>query len=306
MEINGVINIYKEEGFTSHDVVAKLRGILHQKKIGHTGTLDPAARGVLPVCAGRGTRLCSLLTDHDKVYETVLLLGVVTDTQDMTGTVLETRPVHVTEGEIRECIRGFVGEQLQVPPMYSAKKINGKKLYELAREGKTVEREAVPITIYDIEILEMKLPEIRLSIHCSKGTYIRTICNDIGEKLGCGGSMKTLLRTKVGEFLLKDAVTLETVEQYVQEGRIEELVTTPEMVFREAPAAKGLPAADKLLHNGNSIFQTMTENTAMEAADGEQFRMYDSRDVFIGLYQKKGEKLSPVKMFYQNDVTVSK
>lgn len=305
MEINGVLNIYKEKGFTSHDVVAKLRGILHQKKIGHTGTLDPEAQGVLPVCAGRGTRLCSLLTDHDKIYETVLLLGVTTDTQDMTGTVLRERPVTVTEEQAVSCIQGFIGDQMQVPPMYSAKKINGKKLYELAREGKTVEREAVPITIHEIEILEMKLPEIRLSIHCSKGTYIRTICNDIGEKLGCGGSMKTLLRTRVGEFLLEDAVTLETVETYVKQGRIEELVTTPEMVFRESPAVRGLPVSDKLLHNGNSIPEAMAEQ-GQELTEGMQFRMYDSMDVFIGLYRKSGEKFSPVKMFYQNDVTLSK
>ena len=185
--INGVLNIYKEKGFTSHDVVAKLRGITKQKKIGHTGTLDPDAQGVLPVCLGKATKLCDMLTDKDKVYEAVLLLGKSTDTQDITGTVLEEKSISgLTEEAVRKCIQAFIGEQEQIPPMYSALKVNGKKLYELAREGIEIERKARRITIHDIEILEVNLPRVRMSVHCSKGTYIRTLCNDIGEKLGCG------------------------------------------------------------------------------------------------------------------------
>ena len=177
--INGVINIYKERGFTSHDVVAKLRGILKQKKIGHTGTLDPDAEGVLPVCLGKGTRLCDMLTDHSKVYEAVLLLGQSTDTQDVSGNVLQEAPVDVSEEEVREAIMSFVGPYDQIPPMYSALKVNGQKLCDLARAGKEVERKARPVEIYEIQIEEIHLPRVRMTVSCSKGTYIRTLCHDI-------------------------------------------------------------------------------------------------------------------------------
>ena len=182
--IHGVINVYKEQGFTSHDVVAKLRGIVGQKKIGHTGTLDPDAVGVLPVCLGRATKLCDMLTDKDKVYEAVMLLGVETDTQDTTGQVLKSSETdEITEEQVRAAVLDFMGDYDQVPPMYSALKINGKKLYELAREGKTVERAARRVQIFDIEILSIALPRVTMKVHCSKGTYIRTLCHDIGQKL---------------------------------------------------------------------------------------------------------------------------
>ena len=168
--INGLINIYKEPGFTSHDVVAKLRGIVKQKKIGHTGTLDPDAEGVLPVCLGKGTRLCDMLTDHSKVYRAVLLLGIDTDTQDISGQILEKRPVEENPEKVLEVIKGFIGPYDQIPPMYSALKVNGKKLYELAREGQEVERKARRITIHEIRILEINLPEVKLEVTCSKGT----------------------------------------------------------------------------------------------------------------------------------------
>ena len=185
--IHGIINVYKEKGFTSHDVVAKLRGIVGQKKIGHTGTLDPDATGVLPVCLGKATKLCDLLTDKNKTYEAVLLLGKTTDTQDITGEVLEEKSTEaLTEEKVREAIEGFIGDYEQIPPMYSALKVNGKKLYELAREGKVIERKARPVKILDIQILEIDLPKVRMEVSCSKGTYIRTLCHDIGEKLGCG------------------------------------------------------------------------------------------------------------------------
>ena len=168
--INGIMNVYKEKGFTSHDVVAKLRGILKQKKIGHTGTLDPDAEGVLPICLGRGTKLCGLLTDKRKTYEAVLHLGIETDTQDITGTVKRECPVNVTEEEVQSCIQSFVGDYMQIPPMYSALKVQGRKLYELAREGKEIERQARPVTFYEIEILSMELPFVRIRVTCSKGT----------------------------------------------------------------------------------------------------------------------------------------
>ena len=219
--MDGMIVIRKEKGYTSHDVVAKLRGILHMKKIGHTGTLDPDAEGVLPVALGKATRLVDLITDKEKTYEAVMRLGVVTDTQDMSGTVLsQVSELNITEEELRTVIASFVGDYMQVPPMYSALKVNGKKLYELAREGKTVERKARPVHFYEIEILEISLPLVRIRVTCSKGTYIRTLCHDIGEKLGCGAAMETLLRTKVGRFTLDGAITLAEAEAAMQSGEI--------------------------------------------------------------------------------------
>ena len=181
---DGVINVYKEAGYTSHDVVAKMRGILKQKKIGHTGTLDPDAEGVLPVCLGKGTRLCDMLTDKTKTYQAVLLLGQETDTQDTSGEVLATCPVEVSEEQIHRAVMSFVGEYAQVPPMYSALKVNGKKLYELARAGKEVERQARQVEICSIVIDKIQLPRVTMTVSCSKGTYIRTLCFDIGRVLG--------------------------------------------------------------------------------------------------------------------------
>ena len=187
--MHGILNVYKEKGYTSHDVVAKLRGITGQKKIGHTGTLDPDAVGVLPVCLGKGTKVCSLLTDENKTYEAVMLLGKVTDTQDISGKVLSERPLDASEDEVRETVLSFQGEYDQIPPMYSAVKVQGKRLYELARKGQEVERKARRVEICSAEILETALPEVRMSVTCSKGTYIRTLCHDIGSKAGCGGCM---------------------------------------------------------------------------------------------------------------------
>ena len=217
---HGMINVYKEKGFTSHDVVAKLRGICKQKKIGHTGTLDPDAVGVLPVCLGCATRLCDMLTEKDKEYVAVLRLGVTTDTQDITGKVLAEKEVTESVEKVREVISSFEGEQLQIPPMYSALKVNGKKLYELAREGKEIERKARPIVVHEIEILSENMPEFTIRIKCSKGTYIRTICHDIGQKLSCGGAMVSLKRTKVGNFGIEDSYTLSRIEDMAKEGRL--------------------------------------------------------------------------------------
>ena len=308
--INGVINIYKERGFTSHDVVAKLRGILKQKKIGHTGTLDPDAEGVLPVCLGKGTRLCDMLTDHSKVYEAVLLLGQSTDTQDVSGTVLQEASVEVSEEEVREAIMSFVGPYDQIPPMYSALKVNGQKLCDLARAGKEVERKARPVEIYEIQIEEIYLPRVRMTVSCSKGTYIRTLCHDIGEKLKCHGCMESLLRTRVGQFLLKDSLTLAQVEAYRDENRITEIVMPVDQVFSDCPALKLTKEAAKLGYNGNPFTSTqaLTENDQMveKSSDisldgGKWFRVYDPEGVFIGVYayNSKRDQFRPEKMFYE-------
>ena len=308
--INGVINIYKERGFTSHDVVAKLRGILKQKKIGHTGTLDPDAEGVLPVCLGKGTRLCDMLTDHSKVYEAVLLLGQSTDTQDVSGNVLQEAPVDVSEEEVRDAIMSFVGPYDQIPPMYSALKVNGQKLCDLARAGKEVERKARPVEIYEIQIEEIHLPRVRMTVSCSKGTYIRTLCHDIGEKLKCHGCMESLLRTRVGQFLLKDSLTLAQVEAYRDENRITEIVMPVDQVFSDCPALKLTKEAAKLGYNGNPFTSTqaLTENDQMveKSSDisldgGKWFRVYDPEGVFIGVYayDSKRDQFRPEKMFYE-------
>ena len=299
MERSGVINIYKEAGYTSHDVVAKLRGILKQKKIGHTGTLDPQAQGVLPVCLGKGTKLCDLLADHDKEYEAVLRLGITTDTQDMEGNVLQESSVQVSEEEVRTCILSFVGEQMQVPPMYSALKVNGKKLYELAREGKVVERKARPVTFHKIEVLWMELPKVKIRVQCSKGTYIRTLCNDIGEKLGCGGCMEELLRTRVERFALEDAVKLDEVQKAMEEGTVDSLIFPVDRIFDQYPTAKTTTQGDLLVHNGNRLFSELLQEEP-EAESG-YVRVYDSEDTFIGLFEKKTDQLVPVKMFYRKE-----
>lgn len=296
--LDGIINVYKEQGFTSHDVVAKLRGILKQKKIGHTGTLDPAAEGVLPVCLGKGTKVCELLTDKDKTYEAVLLLGTVTDTQDTTGQVLKTHPVSVTKEEIEEAIYSFVGTYDQVPPMYSALKVNGKKLYELAREGKEVERKSRQVKIYEIEILEYSLPKVRFRVSCSKGTYVRTLCGDIGEKLGCGGCMDSLLRTRVERFELKDSLTLKQIEKLAKEERILEILLPVDRVFEQYVKANTKEIFDRLVYNGNPVMPEQLERKTDKTT--KIIRLYDSRNTFIGIFERKdgAEIFKPKKMFY--------
>lgn len=303
--INGIINIYKEKGFTSHDVVAKLRGITRQKKIGHTGTLDPDATGVLPVCLGNATKLCDLLTDKDKEYETVLLLGKVTDTQDITGEVLKESAVRVTEEQVKDVVNSFIGPIEQIPPMYSALKVNGKKLYELAREGKVIERKPRPITIYDITILEIKLTdechEIRLKVNCSKGTYIRTLCHDIGEALGCGGCMKSLVRTKVSKFLLEDAITLEEVQKLQQEDKLVEQVIPVADMFPQHPKLYVNEVGNRFLLNGNPLkleHMKNKEDAKRSLGEHKEVRIYNIDEQFSAIYEWQGtSNLKPVKMF---------
>ncbi|MFR4969671.1 MAG: tRNA pseudouridine(55) synthase TruB [Lachnospiraceae bacterium] len=218
---DGMINVCKEKGFTSHDVVAKLRGILHQKKIGHTGTLDPDATGVLPVCLGKGTKLCDMITDRDKTYRAVMMLGRTTDTQDISGQILTEKAVNVDEREVRDVAVSFVGDYMQIPPMYSAIKVDGKKLYELARAGQEVERKARHVVINALNITEIQLPYVTMEVSCSKGTYIRTLCQDIGEKLGCGACMTELVRLKVGAFDIAHAWTLAQIQEMAACGEEE-------------------------------------------------------------------------------------
>lgn len=310
--LSGIINVYKEKGYTSFDVVAKLRGILKTKKIGHTGTLDPDAEGVLPVCLGKATKVCDLLTDKDKEYETVMLLGIMTDTQDITGRILEQKEVVVTEEEVRAAILNFVGDYMQVPPMYSALKVNGKKLCDLAREGITVERAARPVKILDIEIMSMELPRVRMRVHCSKGTYIRTLCQDIGEKLGCGACMESLLRTRVSQFAVEDSLRLSEIEKLVAEelhGLPKEawkseqfsFLQGTDTVFLQYAAAVVKREFEKLLYNGNRMrpemfadYDTNWENDAI--------RVYDEAERFIGIYKFDTERkdYKPLKVFMES------
>ena len=289
---NGIINIYKEAGFTSHDVVAKLRGILKQKKIGHTGTLDPEAVGVLPVCLGKGTKVCELLTDKDKVYETIMCLGVVTDTQDMTGEVLERHEVRVTKEQLEAVLEQFRGDYDQIPPMYSALKVQGKKLYELAREGKVVERKARRIQILGLDLLKFDEDgiHVHMRVHCSKGTYIRTLCHDIGEKLGCGAAMEKLTRTQVGVFEIQDALTLSQVEAFVQDGSVDGVIRSIDSMFQMWPSAKTDATFDRMLYNGNVLYK---ENVCIENGEkpenGGKYRIYDSQGQFCAVYVYNGK-----------------
>lgn len=301
--IHGVVNINKEKGYTSHDVVAKLRGIVGQKKIGHTGTLDPDATGVLPVCLGKATKLCDMLTDKDKTYETVMLLGKTTDTQDISGTVLSEASISdIDETMVTKCIGEFVGDYLQMPPMYSALKVNGKKLYELARQGIEVERKKRPVVIHEIHILEIDLPRVRMEISCSKGTYIRTLCHDIGQKLGCGACMEELTRTKVGRFELADSFNLQQVEEMKESGRLEEIIVPIDAMFSEYEAVTIKKEFAAFAYNGN-LFMPKHICEKITLTDGKQVRVYDEEGSFIAIYAFQKEKwmFQIVKMFFDKN-----
>lgn len=311
--MDGIINVYKEAGFTSHDVVAKLRGILHQKKIGHTGTLDPDATGVLPICVGKATKVCELLTNEDKSYRATCQLGIVTDTQDLSGEVLEKHDTTaVTEQMLRDQIQAFQGEIMQVPPMYSALKVQGKKLYELAREGKTVERKARKITIKEIAIvsIDLKVGTFTMDVTCSKGTYIRTLCHDIGQALGCGAAMASLLRTRVSIFSLDDAYKLAEIED--QMARESQLFLQPiDSLFGHLQGMRVVTEEGcKLLNNGNplpeeSLSKIMDSNNKQKKRDthiqtdaqSRQVLVYDQSGQFRAIYEKKGRWYRVVKMF---------
>ncbi len=300
--MDGILNVYKERGFTSHDVVAKLRGILKQKKIGHTGTLDPDAEGVLPVCLGKATKVCSLLTDSGKTYRAVLLLGRETDTQDISGRILSEREVSVEESRVREVAESFVGRYDQIPPMYSALKVDGRKLYELARQGKEVERKPRTVEIYGITIESVELPRVTMTVSCSKGTYIRTLCHDIGQTLGCGGCMERLVRTRAAGFSAEDALTLDQIEGLRDEGRLEEVLVPVDALFSQYPAYVPEEGAQRFLQNGNPL-----EVSWLAGRDGSGtpeaggiIRVYGSDGNFAGLYEYDGEtgRFRPKKLFF--------
>lgn len=292
--MDGILNIYKEVDYTSHDVVARLRGILHQKKIGHTGTLDPAAVGVLPVCLGSATKVAGMLTDTDKAYRVRMRLGVETDTQDMTGRVVRSCPVEVDEARVRGAVASMVGEIDQIPPMYSAIKINGQRLYKLARQGQEVERGARRIHIHGIEIHHIELPFVEMTVSCSKGTYIRTICHDIGQSLGCGAAMEKLARVRSGRFTIDKSLRIDEVEALAREGRIAEAITPVEEMFSELPANYCTEEADRKLKNGAWLSESdLTRNRA------EKIRVYDSGGRFCAVYgfDETSGCYKPVKMF---------
>lgn len=290
--MDGVINVNKPLGMTSHDVVYRLRRILGIKKIGHTGTLDPDASGVLPMCIGKGTKLAEYLTATDKCYMAELTLGAFTDTQDASGEILESFEVNVTEDEIRKTIDGFVGEIEQIPPMYSAIKINGKKLYELAREGKSVEREARRVLIKSIEIKKIDLEKntVYMLVSCSKGTYIRTLCNDIGERLGCGGYMSALERTKSGKFCIENAFTLEKIEEMAEKSDFSFMVPIGDVLSEYKKIVLAEKNA-KRLKNGIKInVEGLEEN--------EKYRVFDEQGMFLALAQSQKGQFVILKTFY--------
>lgn len=298
--INGILNVYKEKNCTSHDVVSKLRWILKQKKVGHTGTLDPEATGVLPVCLGNGTKLCDMLSDKSKEYVAELLLGVTTDTQDMTGTILSKNEVTITQQQAEKAILSFLGEYDQIPPMYSALKVNGKKLYELARAGIEIERQARHLVIEEIEILSMELPIVKIRVACSKGTYIRTLCYDIGEKLGCGGTMNSLLRTKASIFELKDAYTLSQIEEMKNNGTLLQQIHPVDSVFLYLHEMTIKKEYRKLLDNGNLLLlHQLDSKDQFLLKEAEQVRIYDDEGRFCAIYKFDSNKncIKPVRMF---------
>ncbi|MCR5700981.1 MAG: tRNA pseudouridine(55) synthase TruB [Lachnospiraceae bacterium] len=295
---NGVINVYKEKGYTSFDVVARLRGILKQKKIGHTGTLDPDAEGVLVVCLGKATKLCDILTDKDKRYDAVLRLGMTTDTEDSSGKVLSQSEVTVSEQEVSRAVLSFVGEYDQIPPMYSAIKVDGKKLYELARAGIEIERKPRRVIIHDIEIKEINLPYVTFSVSCGKGTYIRSLCRDIGDKLGCGGIMDSLVRSSVNiedsglRFELDNAIKLDDIETMVKNNTINDHIIPVAAVFPKGIRVCADESGDKKLKNGNVLsykelfcYDDGKKITKPEGEDNNDYIVYDSDKTFTAIYR---------------------
>ena len=286
---NGILVIDKPRDWTSHDVVAKLRGILRERRIGHAGTLDPMATGVLPVFVGRATRAVEFASEREKEYIAGLRLGTVTDTQDVTGTVLETHPVTVTRSALETVLDRFRGEILQIPPMYSAIKKQGKKLYELARRGVEVEREPRPITIYELELLEqVSETDFTLRVLCSKGTYVRTLCHDIGRALGCGGTLYSLRRTKSAGFGLDQAMTLEQVAETEDPAS---LLLPVDTCFARYPALTLTEAEkERKVRNGNPIILDGTEGA---------YRVYGPGGDFLALSRLEQGRLVTIKSFFE-------
>ena len=289
--MNGILIVDKPQDWTSHDVVAKLRGIYRERRIGHSGTLDPMATGVLAVFLGRATRAVELCENDEKTYVAGLRLGTVTNTQDITGEILESRSVDITELQLQQVLTQFLGPQQQIPPMYSAVKIQGKKLYELARKGQTVERKPRNIVIHELKLLGRQQEDFLLEIRCSKGTYVRTLCHDIGEKLGCGGCLSSLRRTEAGRFSLEDAVTLEDILKAQAEGRQQELLRSVDSLFDRLPSLTLRGEAERRMRNGGTIL-------LKNQPDGE-YRVYGQSGEFLLLGRVEAEMLTTVKSFFE-------
>lgn len=309
--MNGILNVLKPAGMTSFDVIGFMRRITGQKKIGHAGTLDPSAVGVLPLCIGNATRALEFMIDKDKVYRAELTLGVSTDTQDSSGIVLDSYSVEVNEDEIKKTVMSFVGTIEQLPPMYSAIKIGGKKLYELARQGQTIERESRTIQIYSIDVIrvwedsavfdsegtakEYAVKKVLLDVHCSKGTYIRTLCNDIGDKLGCGGHMSFLVRTRAGQYNLDNALTMEEVIQLSETRALEGHLLPVEKIFEVFDSIK--LSNKELFKYNNGVWLEVERNKYKKTV----YRVYDNNS-FLGIgevFEKENTLYLKSKKFFK-------
>ncbi len=280
-DINGIICINKSQGFTSFDVIAKMRGILKMKRLGHSGTLDPMATGVLPVFAGNCTKAVSLIPHTGKSYVAGFRLGIVTDTQDTTGKILSETPVCVSPEQLKNAVEKFVGETEQIPPMYSAVSVGGKRLYELARKGIEVEREARKITVYSFDIIEYnpETHEGKLDISCSGGTYVRTLIHDLGQNLGCGAAMTSLVRTCSNGFRIEECVTLEELEKLRDDGQLHTVIRSVERLFEELPKLHLNEMKTKMYKNGVKLHLDK-----LRGFDGkEQYRVYSDKNEFLGL-----------------------
>lgn len=285
--MDGIVIVDKPQSWTSQDVTARLRRVFGTRRIGHGGTLDPMATGVLPVFVGRATRAVEFFEHAGKTYETVLRLGLTTDTEDMTGTVLTEENVSFTEEQLQETLAAFRGEILQVPPMYSALKVNGQKLCDLARKGKTVERQPRPITIHELILVERGENILRLRVRCSKGTYIRTLCKDIGEKLGCGGCMESLRRVAAGEYTTREAVPLQTL---LDTEEPEKYLRGVDTMFRNYPAVTLTANQETRCRNGNAFSVSLAPGT---------YRAYSQGGEFLMLAKVDGGVMSTIKSFFQ-------
>ncbi len=285
--MNGIVIIDKPQGWTSQDVTARLRRVFGTRRIGHGGTLDPMATGVLPVFVGRATRGVEFFEHARKEYEALLRPGIVTDTQDITGTVLETGEVALDDAKIEAALAGFRGEILQIPPMYSALKVNGQKLCDLARRGKTVDRQPRPITIHALEYLGMEGGCLRLRVDCSKGTYIRTLCQDIGQALGCGGCMEALRRTGAGEYTIAQAVPL---QQLLDSESPEQYLRPVDSMFANHPMVSLTANQERRCRNGNAFSVTLPEGT---------YRAYSQAGEFLMLARVTGGTMETIKSFFE-------
>lgn len=288
--MNGILLIDKQPDWTSNDVVAKLKGILHQRRIGHSGTLDPMATGLLVVFVGRATRAVEFAESHDKRYIAGLRLGLATDTHDITGNTLARKDAAVTREALEEALENFRGEIQQIPPMYSAIKQNGQRLYDIARKGGEVERKPRAITIRDIRVIDQQEGDWLLDIRCSKGTYVRTLCNDLGQALGCGGCMSSLRRVEAGKFRVDKALTLSQVQQLADSGRIEELLLPVDSLFRQYPSCTAGAAQEKKIRCGNQV------RTSLPTGD---YRVYGENGEFLMLGRVEDGLMKTVKSFFE-------